>query len=163
MTTDELMMMIDKKVEDNFQKELAAKKKREDETKELKQKIHDLQPRIAKVILLGNYAEGNGIKLNNSGGCCREGYDTGYFYTNSWSHLVGFVKDESGEIVKMGIAKGGACGDINFYTDGTDIYGYDTRTKTEVEPLFYDMKRFVEAFDDFETALFEYIEKRCKL
>ena len=165
MTVEEMMTMIDKKVESDNEKKIAENKRIERRKEECKQKIRDLQPRIVNAIKLCNYATSKGIKLTNTGFGCHEGYDTGFFFSNSWSHLVGFINSGSYEMPftnEMGIIKGGACGYIDFHTDGNDIYGFDTSIKKPVEPLLCDMERFVKAFDDFENALFEFIKKSCE-
>lgn len=165
MTTDELMAMIDRKVESDNEKKIAEQKRIERETEEYKQKIRDLRPRIVNAIKVGNYALSNGIDLMKSGFGGHEGYDTGLFFSNGWSHVVGFLNCgtyDAPHTNEMGIIKGGACGCIDFHTDGNDIYGYDTSRKMCVEPLLSDMKTFVNRFNDFENAFFEYIKKICK-
>lgn len=48
------------------------------------------------------------------------------FYTNSWSHLVGFVDRDP--ITLLGIDAGGACGDVDFRTNGVITFGLNRNT-----------------------------------
>ena len=110
MNVNEMMSMIDKKVGND--KDRARQK--EIETKNrfdiALAKIKELKPRIDDLIKLANYAKGNGIDFNKRGWGGHEGYDTGMFCTNSWSHLVGFVNRNP--IKLLGIDAGGVCGDV---------------------------------------------------
>ncbi len=165
MITDELMAMIDRKVKSDKEEKIAEQKRIKRETEQCKQKIRILRPRIVDAIKVGNYALSNGINLMKSRFGGHEGYDTGLFFSNGWSHIVGFLNcstHNSPHICEMGIIKGGACGCVDFHTDGDCIYGYSTDKEIRVEPLLNDMKRFIDRFDDFEKALFEYIKIICK-
>lgn len=88
MNVNEMMSMIDKKVGNDKDKA----RQKEIETKNrfdiALAKIKELKPRIDDLIKLANYAKDNGIDFNKRGWGGHEGYDTGMFYTNSWSHLV---------------------------------------------------------------------------
>ncbi len=88
----------------------------------LTKQILSLKPRIDELIATGNACVKNGIPLKGRGFGCHEGYDTHQFYTNSLSHLVGFVHSKEEPITKLGIFAGGACGDWDFYTDGVEVY-----------------------------------------
>lgn len=157
MTVEERMKAIDNKIEADRRKEIEKKEKLLKETREAKDAIHDLKDRISDVLNLAYYAIDRGISLQGKqswGG--HEGYDTGLFFSNGWSHLVGIKNREY-----LGITKGGACGHIDFYTNGDEIFGYDTRQKVRVDPLLGDMERFIKGFDKFESALFEFIDKQC--
>ena len=161
MTLAERMAMIDNKVEKEVAKAERERIERENKIAACIYSIKALKPRIDDLITLANYAKAKGIKFNISGWGGHEGYDTGMFYTNCWSHLVGFV-DEKPQIRHIGIYAGGACGSINFLTDGNDVIGYDTRTKTIVEPVLSHMEAFLKRFDIFESEFYAYIEKRCQ-
>lgn len=157
MTVQDRMKMIDKKIENDNARELTEKLKKERETNECMEKIKALKDRIKDLLEVAWYAIDNGIKLDNHGFGGHEGYDTGLFFSNGWSHIVG-IKDRQ----FLGITKGGACGNIDFYTDGQQVFGYDTKTKTTVDPLLNDMKYFLNRFDELETSLYKYIEDKCK-
>ena len=123
-------------------------------------KIKELKPRIDDLIKLANYAKDNGIDFNKRGWGGHEGYDTGMFYTNSWSHLVGFVNRDP--ITLLGIDAGGACGDVDFRTNGEHTFGLNRNTMAIVEPSLYRMENFIKKFDEFEREFDAYIEKVCK-
>lgn len=124
--------------------------------------IKALRPRIADLIELGNYAKDNGIKLEGHSWGGHEGYDTHQFCTNSWSHLVGFVLDK--EITCLGIDNGGACGPIDFRTDGVDVWGENNKVScpTRMIPCLEDIEYFLRKFDEFEESFINYIKEQCK-
>jgi hypothetical protein len=157
MTINERMAMIDRKLNDDKRKEIETKEHELVEIKRCKEEINKLSNRISDLLRFAWYAIDNGIKLNNSGYGGHEGYDTGMFISNGWSHLVGIKNREY-----LGISKGGAFGYIDFYTNGEDTYGYDICHKKRVEPLLNDMKLFLRRFDELESMLYEYVEKQCK-
>ena len=160
MNVNEMMSMIDKKVGND--KDRARQK--EIETKNrfdiALAKIKELKPRIDDLIKLANYAKGNGIDFNKRGWGGHEGYDTGMFCTNSWSHLVGFVNRNP--IKLLGIDAGGVCGDVDFRTNGEYTFGLNRNTMAIVEPSLYHMENFIKKFDEFEREFYAYIEKVCK-
>ena len=159
MTLEERMAMIDNKVIRENAKEERERIERENKYKDCIYNIKALKPRIDDLIKLANYAKAKGINFNNKGWGCHEGYDTGMFYTNSWSHLVGFVNNDY--IMYLGINAGGACGSISFRTNGEEVFGYNDN-KEIVKPLLGHMERFLNTFDTFESEFYAYIEKRCK-
>lgn len=168
-TTTEIMKeLIAKKVEfDNAMK--AEKEKNLNEEKHsLEEKIISYRYRLQAMIDIAEYALKNGIPLTGKAWGGHEGYDTHQFFSNSWSHLLGFVKNDYG-IFGMGIIAGGACGNINLYFDGYTVYGetaqwnYKTN-KTEylqVDPPYNYLKRCANEFDEFEREFYAYIEKVC--
>ena len=125
--------------------------------------------RINDMIDVANFAIEHGISLSNSGWGGHEGYDTGMFITNSWSHLLGFVRDKDEPIISIGINAGGACGNVSFRIDNDGfVYGKestkDKYNKPIIEivnpPLRY-LQRFEKEFDEFEKSFYAYIEKKC--
>lgn len=185
MNVDEMMNMIDKKVSNEKEKERQKEIETKNRFNAALTKIRSLKPRIDDLIKLANYAKDNGIDFNKRGWGGHEGYDTGMFYTNSWSHLVGFV--DKSPIALLGINAGGACGDVDFRTNGVFTFGLNRNTKTivepssyhmeimkvcgldgntntiaVVEPRLYHMETFIKKFDEFEREFYAYIEKVCK-
>lgn len=160
MNVNEMMSMIDKKVGNDKdrarQKEIETKNRFDTALA----KIKELKPRIDDLIKLANYAKDNGIDFNKRGWGGHEGYDTGMFYTNSWSHLVGFVNRDP--ITLLGIDAGGACGDVDFRTNGEHTFGLNRNTMAIIEPSLYRMENFIKKFDEFEREFYAYIEKVCK-
>lgn len=156
MTVEERMAKIDQKINSDEEKMRIEEERIIKETHDCLEQLKALAPRIQDILKIAKYAEDNGISLSGKerwGG--HEGYDTGLFYSNGWSHLVG-LKGKGGQW--MGITKGGACGCIDFYTNGEETYGYDTSAKHKVRPSLSDMKHFLNRFDDFETAFYDYID-----
>ena len=157
MNVNEMMSMIDKKVGNDKDKA----RQKEIETKNrfdiALAKIKELKPRIDDLIKLANYAKDNGIDFNKRGWGGHEGYDTGMFYTNSWSHLVGFVNRNP--ITLLGIDAGGVCGDVDFRTNGEHTFGLNRNTMAIVEPSLYRMENFIKKFDEFEREFYAYVDK----
>ncbi len=134
-----------------------AEQKLQSEAQALIEQIRELKPRIDELIATGNACKENGIAMTGQEWGGHEGYDTHQFYTNSWSHLVGFVQNKDSEITFLGINAGGACGDWNFRTDGDRVFSsYGDKIK---EPFIAHMKRFVDTFDEFETSFYAYVDK----
>ena len=155
---------------DNIAK-FAQKKAKEEAVKELerwkqileyREQIHELKPRIDELIKVGNACLKHNIPLTGSAWGGHEGYDTHQFFTNSWSHLVGFVENRDKSITYLGINAGGACGVYDFRTDGTDTYDVHESTKEIVEPNVHHLKRFLAEFDTFEKEFYEYIDNITK-
>lgn len=156
MTVEERMRMIDQKVKKDEEEEFVKLQKYESEYEECIRKIKALRERITDLLKVANYAMDNGISLKYRD-VLHGDYDNGDFFSNFWSHRLGLKDNEH-----LGYTKGGACGNIDFYTNGDDIYGYDTKKRERVSPLFDDMKRFINGFDKFEQKFYEYIDKQCK-
>lgn len=159
MTVEGRMARIDNKVQSDKEKEIALAKERERRMEDCKSKIKELKPRIDDLIKLCNYAKANGIELSKRGWGGHEGYDTGMFYSNGWSHLVGFIPGDP--VCYLGIVAGGACGYIDFITNGEDISGIEEGTRKVVEPLLNHMEHFLNEFDYFEEEFYKRIDKLC--
>ena len=142
-----------KRNEEQIAKEIATMKRIE----EYKETIKSLKPRIDELIIVGNACMKNDIPLTGKAWGGHEGYDTHQFFTNCWSHLLGFVAvfDQNTRkqlpITKLGIYGGGCC-DYNLVTDGEtiEIVGKD---------VAFVLKRFVDEFDKFETEFYKYVDK----
>lgn len=141
----------------------AAEKKLQDKTEDLISRIQALAPRINELIATGNACLQNNIPLTGQAFGCREDYDTHQFFTNSWSHLVGFVgnpKSRLCHIEYLGINGGGACGTENFRTDGVDVFSiHDGRPHTPTTPSIGYMERFLDRFNEFESAFYSYVDQ----
>ena len=160
MTVEERIKMIDSKAERDKQKESEKKMTLDTRRQTAYEKIRELKPRIYNLIKIGNHARENGIKMNHALGC-KESYETGFFYSNGWSHLLGFIDDMP--IKYIGIVAGGACGDIDLVTDGDIVVGRSHSNHDIVqEPTLYYMERMIKEFDEFENAFYSYIDKICK-
>lgn len=156
MTLEERMAMIDTKLDNDEKKRIEEKEKEARESAEYRAKIQELESRISDLLKFAWYAIDNGISLSGSQFETRHSYEKGFFFSNGWSHLVGIKNRDY-----LGITKGGACGCIDFYTNGHDTYGYNTSQKEIVPPLLSDMKRFLDRFDELEESLYGYVERKC--
>jgi hypothetical protein len=124
--------------------------------------IRKLKPRIDELITVGNACLQHGIELTGHAWGGHEGYDTHQFFTNCWSHLVGFIHNKDNTITHLGIYAGGACGKYDFFTDGVEVYDRHEETCQKVTPAIYHLKRFVEKFDEFEREFYAYVDKVCQ-
>lgn len=162
MTVEERMKMIDAKLDREKQKEVEEREYTQRETERLKKEIMELKPRIDDLIKLGNYALQKGIDISHSGYGGNEGYDTGMFISNSWSHVVGFIKVGK-EIKYVGRIAGGAYGDWDFQTDGSLIFErtYQNNQEKRRDPELKILRVFVDRFPKFEKAFYDYIDNYC--
>ena len=118
---------------------------------EYKAHIKTLKPRIDELLKVGNACLVYGIELNGSSWGGHEGYDTHQFFSNSWSHLVGFISDGKDKpITKVGKRGGGAC-NWELETNGIDI-----EVSGNIERV---LKYFIDEFDEFETEFYKYVDK----
>ena len=118
---------------------------------EYKAHIKTLKPRIDELLKVGNTCLEYGIELNGRSWGGHEGYDTHQFFSNSWSHLVGFINDGKDKpITKVGKRGGGAC-NWELETNGIDI-----EVSGNIERV---LKYFIDEFDEFETEFYKYVDK----
>lgn len=141
---DNIARFAEKREKDEAEKKAASLRNIE----EYKAKIRELKPRIDELLEVGNACLEHKIPLVGSGWGCHEGYDTHQFFSNGWSHLVGFVGGGN-KITKVGKIGGGAC-DYNLITDGETI-----DVSGDIE---YVLKSFVEGFDTFEKEFYAYVD-----
>ena len=133
------------------------------ETTRLITAIQALKPRIDEIIEVGNACQKHNIPMHGKAWGGHEGYDTHQFYTNSWSHLVGFVGNPhfrtQPTITMLGINGGGANGKYDFRTDGMNVYEEHEDTKERILPTVYHMKKFLDKFDEFEREFYAYVDE----
>ena len=115
-----------------------------------KAKIRKLKPRIDELLEVGNACLEHKIPLTGGSWGGHEGYDTHQFFSNSWSHLVGFIGNKNEPITQVGKIGGGACG-WNLTTDGVTI-----NVSGDIERV---LKYFLDDFDKFETEFYAYVDK----
>lgn len=141
----------------------AAMEEKRNKTNALISEIQALKPRIDELIATGNACVQNNIPMTGHAFGMREGYDTNQFFTNSWSHLVGFVGNPDRRpchIEYLGINAGGACGSYDFRTDGERVFSVHEKKPTDViAPSIEDMKHFLKRFDEFESSFYAYVDK----
>lgn len=128
--------------------------------------VRDLKPRIKNLLLLANDCQKNGFTVNKFQETRRindDSYEKGTFVTNRLSHRLGFVSSSSPNdntnftIKELGIA---GCESLDFRTDGQNVYSvYNTGrcSGSKTEPTLEHLEKFIESFDAFEKAFFEYV------
>jgi len=141
----------------------AAEEQKQIKVNSLISEIKALKPRIDDLIATGNACVQNNIPLRGQGFGMVESYDTHQFFTNSWSHLVGFVNDSGikvSHIEFLGINGGGACGPYNFRTDGESVFSISEKYPRDIiTPSIADMEKFLNMFDQFESSFYSYVDK----
>lgn len=149
---DNIANFAQKKEEEKVAKEMAKLNRIE----EYKEKIRALKPRINELLAVGNACLEHNIELEGQAWGGHEGYDTHQFISNSWSHLVGFIKEYDKTtrkplpFTKVGEIGGGAC-HYNLITDGVNI-----DVSGDVE---WVLKDFLTDFDKFEMEFYNYVDK----
>ena len=156
---DNIVKFAQKREEEKMTKEQELKQ----ELDGCKTEIAKLKPRIDELISVANACIENGIDIDGYRRGFGRSYDTwgnGTFVTNSISHKVGFVFTRQNKITLMGINAGGACGRWDFRTNGENTFSANEDDSTHTkEPLLHHCKEFLEKFDEFETAFYNYIDK----
>jgi len=130
------------------------------------ERIRALKPRIQEILETANAAREAGIELGKKGMYSR-GTDPDVFETEGIYHRVGVMpnwklgrRGDKGYSY-MGVENGGANGVYNFITDGVFVGGIheDRYNKVTEYPDFeYDMNKFLNNFDDYETRFYNYID-----
>ena len=151
------------------EEKIKMEKDKADKKSALVDKVKALQPRIKELIDTANACLENGIEINKSHKEFGQYYDKwehGTFCTNGITHKIGFVwqfKDNKfiNKIEEMGIDGGGANGAYYLRTDGNYVISRIDRGYNDKfgELDTYQLRRFVETFDDFESAFYNYIDK----
>ncbi len=143
---------------------------------ELVSEIKKLEPRIKKIIEIGNLCLENGINLNPRGTrkCLYEqnAYETDGiyhqlgFYPNNFQGYHGNPPYQCTHYEYIGYDMGGACGNINFITDGDTVASTPDHNGFEIismsDPLNRHMEKFLRDFPKFEKVFYEFIERLQK-
>lgn len=149
---DNIARFAERKEIEQTEKEMAKLNRIE----EYKERVRALKPRIDELLEVGNACLTHGISLEGKAWGGHEGYDTHQFISNSWSHLVGFIKEYDQTtrkplpFTKVGEIGGGAC-HYNLTTDGVNI-----NVSGDIE---WVLKDFLKDFDTFETEFYKYVDK----
>ena len=142
----------------------------QEEHKSLIKQIKELQPRIQKIIEIGNLCIENGINLNKRGTYRKCKYEEDAFETDGIYHQLGFYPNnyQANPLFRcthydfIGYDMGGACGNINFITDGDIIASTPDHSGFEIKgmdtPLNKHCKSFLEDFPKFEEAFYKFID-----
>lgn len=132
------------------------------ENEALQARVRGLRPRIAELLETANACAENGIEIDAYGKSfdrSRDSYEKGTFVTNSITHRLGFVHTSKGcKILWLGIEAGGACGPLNFRTNGDTVCSIHENERHVGPPLTKHLKEFLEKFDEFEKAFYDYVD-----
>ena len=149
---DNIARFAQKREMEQTEKEMAKLKRIE----EYKENIRALKSRIDELLMVGNACIEHGIELTGEAWGGHQGYDTHQFFSNSWSHLCGFIHEYNQTtrnalpLTKVGKIGGGAC-NYNLTTDGVSI-----NVSGDIE---YVLKKFLDDFDEFEAEFYKYVDR----
>lgn len=155
-----------KKEQEKIDKELLYKQKQ----MELIAKIRELQPRIQKIIEIGNICIENGIVLRKVGTYRKCLYKEDAYETDAIYHQLGFFPNHyhGHPLYKcthydyIGYRMGGACGNKDFITNGDEVYDISHDNHYELRgkqiPSVEHCGRFLKDFDNFEKLFYEFID-----
>ena len=152
--------------QEKLNKEITYKKEQEDLIKQIK----DLRPRIEKIIEIGNICIENGICLNKIGTYRKCKYEEDAFETDGIYHQLGFYRNnyqghpfyQCSHYDYIGYDMGGACGNINFITNGDIVASTPDHDGFEIKgmsrPLNKHCEQFLKDFPKFEKLFYEFID-----
>ena len=143
--------------------------------------IHELQPRIQKLLLLANAMKENGIAFPEKNEMKNFGYPSDAL-AESFYHGVGFMGRQEGEnafrnnpILHVGFYNGGACGKFNFYTDGNEVFelheDWSKLARTDpgrrTDPFrpatIGSMMKFLKNYFNFESSFLKWFDMKMTL
>ena len=144
-------------------KKISEEKKKNQEKIDLMQKIRDLEPRITDLIEAGQKCQELGIDFPVKNEMPQYGYDS-RFEADGVNHDLGFITKEF-KIQYLGIKNGGFDGLWDFYTDGKESFPVSNKEYLKGatgDPQICDMKKFLNQFDSFESAFYQWIDSLNK-
>lgn len=152
--------MIKNKAERDRKAAMSEEEKKIEEWNNLYNEVARLKERITEVLVLARECVNNNVKIPEDTGSYgkreaakKYGYDA-EFYAEGIRHHVGFTSS----LEYLTINNGGACGPIDFYTNGDDIFGRHESTYDVVQAQASDMMKFLKEFPVFENAFYRWIE-----
>jgi len=166
LAKEKIVGFKNKKEQERIDKEIAY----QNEQANLIKQIKELQPRIEKIIKIGNLCIENGINLNPRGTYRKCKYEENAFETDGIYHQLGFYPNHyhghplyaCSHYDFIGYDMGGACGSINFITNGEVIASTPDHNGFEIKgmdvPLNKHCRMFLEEFPRFEKLFYEFIE-----
>ena len=144
---------------------MAAEIENENRTNALIKQIQVLKPRIDELLETANVCAENGIDLDVYRSSYFQSVDSrenGTFVTNGVSHHVGFISPHLTEkkFKYLGIEAGGSLGNLDFRTNGDKVFSEEENNFGKISaPLIHHMEKFLNGFDEFESAFYNYIDK----
>lgn len=147
---------IDKKVVEDRERVQNKKLKDAQLVEQLIRQIREWQPRIQKILELYTYIATHDSDNWRHYGSVNIGNSKNFgLRTEGIYHRLGaYLKDEK---MYIGYAAGGACGNVDFYTDGVKV-NYNASKGSEA----WGLKRFVANFEAYETAFYNWLNENYK-
>lgn len=172
VTLEERLAIIGNKAEKDKEAALEKEKKLQEEIAIAIENAKALGDRINALIIVANECIDKEIKFPSAYEVRDYGYNSegyGYnFFADGIHHHVGFMYCQRGwyktgespynKITYVGIVNGGACGNWDFCVNKDEIISRRQGTGEVALPSLYDMKKFLEEFECFETAFYKWID-----
>lgn len=155
------MKLIEKKAQSIKKEEEETRNNEAKRDSEALEKIKALTPRIEALIALANKCIEQKVPFPDSVEVGKLGYGKGKygFFSDGIYHAVGFMREKGSAQVKcIGVVEGGFCGVWDFYTNGTETFVRHQNDKTRKDADYYQMIKFIERFESFETAFYRWID-----
>lgn len=174
-TDDQLNELLNKMKDYKHRKdneEYWAKVNRQKAEDEAYRNICELKDRIQKILKVGNACIEYDISIWKNKPVFRHPalYKNGCFETDGIYHQLGFINlhnkhgdPKPTEYKYIGFAMGGACGYLDFWTNGIEIWDVnESDSEDKRVPSLEHMEEFLAKFDEFEREFYKYIESVTK-
>lgn len=155
---------------ENYKTQTAEKAEQERVTAEhhrqrLLNQIRVMKPDINNIITVAKAAQEAGIPLKVKEPLVDATYENGDFFTDAWTHKIGFVPlmYMYNSPYGVGFEGGGCCGDYDFFTDGLVICDKNRNNGHDKEASTEHLEKFIEKFPEFEKAFYDYIAKKTNI
>ncbi len=159
MTLEERLSLIETKIKKDEEKKKMQENKRIQQSIESVNKIKSLQDRIEALLIVINKCIELKVEIPDKYKTTYYGYgnNTVTFCADGFYHKVGFM-GKINPVKYIGFYNGGACGPWDFYTNGIETFNKHERTQEIREASLQDMKYFLNEFDIFEHAFYNWID-----
>ena len=160
---DRLEAIMNFRKNENDKKSLEQKRELE-EIEILKGKVVELKPRIDELLKTANVCLENYVWFDTCNAYNREQG----FLADGITHKIGFIQDRTNfvrnnQIKYLGIRGGGFCEEFDFITNGSEAFmirHHDVSNTWAKDATLGYLRQFVNEFSNFETAFYEYIDKK---
>lgn len=167
MAKEKIVGHRNRKEQEEIDKAIAYKQKQTD----LVAQIRELEPRIKKIIEIGNLCIENGIRLNEKGIHRKCLYKEDAYETDAIHHQLGFFPNHykahpiyaCTHYDYIGYRMGGANGGLDFITNGEEVLNishdkyHDLANKQY--PSVEHCEMFLKDFENFERVFYEFIDR----
>lgn len=162
--TNDYISLIDNKLVMRQKSEIETKRREEQELNNMLNQIRSWQPRIQKLIEILKHIEEKDTEIWEKfqgtyiGNAQIDGYKKEFWLrTDGFHHSTGgYYNIKEGKIY-IGKRAGGACGDVDFYTDGVIIHFNESKGVNA-----FGLRGFVKEFEAYEKVFYTWLKERYK-